>query len=973
MASNSVEDILAQLKDRPVTRGWGAVAAFSRERLNAMLAEQFTASFNAANFLPPFSGEMAVDDLGTLVVTLDSLVFGTPTLSFETATLNSRTATLTIELIGGDCTRREVSLRSPPRLMSTARITEGMGFVLQMEIDLSSASSSIADLGRILISPLNNPRNPRCNLVEDTWGANRLGEYLLEHLQQQPIKRGTYVLGLLDASSHAPFSPVDFTILTHAAPGATVAGATNQGDGAVLVFMKLKGWANDDVSLPGDDASFPFLIPDDSRDGKRLHTAALLISHRLAHFVDDQQLGVLSASLLPEGYAFVESPDARHTPHDVVVFGRLSATDQRVAIEPLVTSVRNARSQQFTALDGLGNPLQVARWSAESIDRPLSSGSISATGLYRAVEHSLVGSNVLPTVVTAHYQQEGRQREASALVMARFESLNVAPLACTTSPGHAPVALVASSVGAGVLRWQLLAPGLGTLDDLGNGRALYTPPDAMESPLTVQRIEVLDESTGEAVQASVVLFNDIRLSVQPVWVGAMTGRGTHAFDVATPALRELLDTSGIPEDQLTYTWRLHGDGQVSPEGGAATYTPPTALSQSPVTVLECELSLPGGVTLTGFSVIEVTERQQEQPRWQGLNLFKLLPLQGVQAYANGMQQIPVRITIETSRITEDGVNYDIPISLVELVTLRLVDLASKSEVPFLESGQEGIEHDSGLVWATSDARNGFRPYGSSGPADIDPQPDPEKRTRRRDLYIHLSSPVTPEFFAQFTDRSNQVWDSMGIGTDDTIVVQGVAVPTPAQDDYLFAFDRAWDGEGDTVGDDIFSYRLESTDFWELSYRRAAFSSLKIDGNTSTIQYESELLNETFCSCTGWAFIPVDHRRQIPATVTGLSFDPYLVALFRAVSHAAPDDGFHERPPSPGDLRVSNHRLADLQYWYDGMAAGDELRQFRRVLNGPVKYILRDEDGNRHSLQIGYASNTLPDSRNELVMVRVQNA
>lgn len=975
MASHSVDDILAQLEKGAFTHGWGAVAAFSRERLNAMLAQQFTAAFSAATFLPPLSGEMPLDEDGHITLRFDNLIFGAPRLSFESSTFSTNRATFTIPLIGGDVTRIRRSPLLPDRLLATARITEGMDYVLQMEVKLRETGSSVEDAGHISISPFNEPRDPRCNLMTPGFAQTRIGQFLLEHLLDLPLQRSTYTLGLLNAGTHGPLSPTDFTVLTYAAPGAERTGAANHGDGAVLIFMKLKGWDNHEVQLPSDEASFPYLIPDDVRDGRPLYSAAILITHRLSHFVDDTQLAALSSSLLPRGYAFVEGENARHTPYDVVAFGNLDTTDELVTIEPLVISLRDGASQQFTARDGSGAVVQAAGWSSESIEKPLASGSISAGGLYRTVDEPIMGSNVLPTVVTAHYIKDGQQRQTSALVMARFESLNVSPLACTTYPGaEEPIELAASSVSGGTLRWRLLAPALGTLTDLGNGHAVYQQPADMEEELLVQRIEVLDESTNEAVEAVVVLYKKAGLALDPPWTGALTGRGQHEFQVPQSTLDDLARQHRSSIEQDAFTWRLHGDGEISAVEGRAVYTPPATLSRQPVAVVECELAI-AGMTLVGFSVIELTTRLREHPTWQSLQDFRLEPMQGTQAFANGMQQIPVRVTIETAGVNIDGVIHYIPISLVEEATLRLVDRISGQDVPYVDSDAEGIEHDTGLVWATSDARNRFRPYASATLTRTPGRRGNEEATRRKELFIHLANPVTPEFFARFTDKKDYIWDSLGRSEEDTISVQGMAVPTPVLEDYTFEYTRVWNGEGDIVEDDAFSYMLESVDFWRLSYRRMGvaigFSSLKIEGNTSTLQYESELLDETFASFTGFAFVPIVHGGNRPTEPAGLSFDPYLTGLFNSVAHAPPDGNFWQQPPSPGELLVSNHRAADLPYWYDGMSQGDALRNYRSILDRPVRYVLRDEDGNRHSLQIGYADTSIPGSRNQLILVRTQ--
>lgn len=101
-------------------------------------------------------------------------------------------------------------------------------------------------------------------------------------------------------------------------------------------------------------------------------------------------------------------------------------------------------------------------------------------------------------------------------------------------------------------------------------------------------------------------------------------------------------------------------------------------------------------------------------------------------------------------------------------------------------------------------------------------------------------------------------------------MRGVFSAAPSEAEYQLDCERvAQDPNGhDEPNDpsnpnrDVFSYYLWSTDYWRLSYRRLGsypvrFSTLHIEKNISTIQWESELLDETFFSYTCYAFNPAN--------------------------------------------------------------------------------------------------------------------
>jgi hypothetical protein len=697
--------------------------------------------------------------------------------------------------------------------------------------------------------------------------------------------------------------------------------------------------------------------------GEPRYSASLFVHRSLSHFINDANLAVLKNSLLPPGYTFSEA--GRYTPNDTAIFGQLVSTQSNVRIEPPIADIDMMQSLDFTARRGDGGAVSGVSWSAGCLNSPLSPGEISASGRYTDISYPFGVPPVRMTTVTARYTENGQPAQASAFLLVRYQGFDLEPLVSTRAPGAAAVPLVATGYGAdAALGWSLLEPMLGGVKASGGvGQASYTPPAAGGVPLVAQRIEANNQAAGMSAQAAVILLAEpTTLPVEPPFVGALFGQGEVVFEVSELAVRGVLDAAGAASaDDVFWRWSVVGEGTVVGDGRKAWFTPPaTRTSSQPLSILVCEMIGPEVDYVCGYATVQMaTSSVQDYPRWQNLQGFDITAPDGVQAHANGMQQIRLQIRIETLPITLDGNDVYIPISDVELASLTLVHRTTGAQVPFVDPLQDGIEHGDNLQWAASERRNRFnlfRPAVADGQDDAAPASD--EAVRYRDLYLHLKTDESVEFYAQFQADDGRIMRSLDVGEENlkTVTVKGVLPPAIGLSDYEFQRQRVWNGQGKIDGDDEFTYMLQSIDFWTLAFRKAGyepagFATLKIDGNTSSIQWESELLDETFFSCTGYAFSP-KHRLQ-PVAPTQLSFDPYLGAMMTEVSHAAPNGSFHSQPPTPGELVVSLHRDWDVTYWYDGQAGGNKAKLFRQVLDGPVTYTLLDENGNRHNLQIGF--------------------
>lgn len=964
MDRQSLQDLLTAMQGRSITLGWGAVLCFGRSRLNALLEEQFVDRMGRFHQMLPVSGMLNLNLDGTVVATLNSIRVGTPRLSFESASLRNSTVTLTLPLISGSYSLMTQHPGMPALLVSTGELDEQQGFSVTMKLKLAQAVGDIDGSGRIVLD-LAQGYDARCNLGSQVPEQEALGEFIMQRMRLQPDNRLRFELGLLDFNSYHPLSPVSFHLATQAAPG------DNEGDGGVLVFVRLR--ANQgNGSAPVDDSDFPYLIPDDRQGQDPRWSASLVIAEELVGWVDEAQLDVLKNLMFPGRSLFVES-GPRHRPHDLLILGNIAAGPGTARSEPRLGSIEAGHTQQFVARRADGSVIPNVTWSTESLGSPLALGTITAAGLYTAPDAQTMALDATPALVLGQYSENGQTRQVSASLLGRMAGMSLYPRAMVRAAGTAAIEFRASRLAGGSLRWRLPEPALGSLEDLGGGRARYTPPANIDAPFVLQPIECFVTSGNERIEAAVVISKGAAsLPIEPYFVPEI--------DFGVP----IRFYASFPPEWLR--WSVQGGGSIDSSG---TFITPQGPAASPISLVRCDI-VPEGMEqpiASGFSIVRLKAREIAPPRWRFLDKFTVSPAGGlVQAYANGQQQIPLVIEIATKTVNVGGQDIYIKLSPTELATLRLVDAHTGNELKFIAADQEGIAEGDSTDWAVHEKRNRFNLYSPTAAGESREPPvatAANAGTSFRTLYMHMGKEGTHTFFARFTGDDNHVYNSNDPSVNiSEIELTGMVLPRkdpivgPGRD-YDIVRERVYNGQGDFEGDDDFTFFLDSVDYWRIAYRRASlypvpFATLRVEANASTIRWESEQLDETFFSYTGYAFHPFrSDFSGIEQRPTHLTFDTSFHRLLGKVPSSPARELLEAgKEPSPGQLLVSLHRVADMGFWYDGMAEGKPYWMFRALLDGPVTFSLRDVEGNRHRLRVSFPAPSVIDGRN-LVTLNIQ--
>ena len=339
-------------------------------------------------------------------------------------------------------------------------------------------------------------------------------------------------------------------------------------------------------------------------------------------------------------------------------------------------------------------------------------------------------------------------------------------------------------------------------------------------------------------------------------------------------------------------------------------------------------------------------------------------------WANGLQQVGIDVVIETKSFEgADGTVWD-PVSDQELSTLELL-YEDGSPVYVLPAGADGLDPDelpeeaADQKWAVTKRRNVRYDYFpvSAVQAEQDSLLAPIDARRTVTFFVNALEAEVRKFKAKFQDHNNG-WHYSDLVEEGpgVLELQGVQVSPPNIDDYKFEPKRVYthDGSNHSNGD-FFNYWHYTTDYWVLRAPGLEFVRARL-AHASMMKWESELIDETYCSYTGFAFIP---RRDTDSVspLSGITYGAELELLVHEekVKFEGLDYEFkgHESV-SAGTLLLSLDRVPNLKYWVD-----TEHTEYRKVLDRPLVVTLTDNYGNAHRLRITFKGGV--DSRNQFVL------
>lgn len=954
--SNTLDDIVARLQGRSIMNGWGAMAIFSRTRLNRVLEQRFAEQNNEYRFLPRISLTVPIGNNQTIHLT--NILLGAPVLSFETANLRSSAVTLTLNILGGTFVDIQHIIGQPSKLRGVYQIKEPQGHRLTMEVGLHVATGNVDSRGRILLD-LSKGTDYKCTLAgEDALASQLIGVAFQTYFQSDALANPckVYELGSLDLRGYNALTPYAFKLLTQPAPGATLRNTPSWGDGAVVVFLQLR--ANEAPgSLPIDLANwgsfepFPYLIPDNKNDdGSDMYSATLLIEQALAGYATEAHIDVISSVLFPGERVF--EPGEVREPYDKVWFGNLVEDPDTYRIEPLTATLVPGATQPFKVTNASGDSPSGLTWETRCQSSRSADGTLRVNGnqaVFTPSELSAMDRQNLRHLVTARWSDAaGQQHEASAVALVASEALAVTPMVAEREPGVSTgptVFKVVSLEGTDAPYWDLENGSLGSLNVAPDRMsAEYTPPQTMDgAPLHLDRI-ALSTPGGARVYATVVLSTTPKqLSVSPEFKDDVTELGEVAV---------VSDIGNWPAEAVN--WTVYGEGSVRPDGGSCTFVAP-ADSTFGLSVVRCDVTVePFGELASGYSIIRHVKLAPEQ-HWENVSEFTIKAWGSGTGYANGHQQTQLQIDIT---VTPE----DQSLSDEELATLTLYD-ASGVEVPSIaeEFGEEGISN--GAHWAFARRRNRFDlPVSNNSLAPV-PAQEPAQlpgNQRRKLLYMLSTSQESTEFVASFTAWNGITYTSNRQHTDGSVRLELRAPPGFDASSYGLRPSRAvgggaTDGPG---GSFDFVFNLVTTDIYRLEYPPEApvqipFRTCELlpsagqqPGLASLCMWEDEGELEVMFSCTGFAFDSGEGRNLT------VNYDPAVLDLYTQHGLARPTEIVPgDKPLLPGQPLFVLNRVDNMPY------------ASNRTQRSPVRMRLRDARGNQHDIYLTFKNS----SRHELAV------
>ncbi|KQB52411.1 hypothetical protein AQS70_03585 [Pseudomonas endophytica] len=972
MSINSRDALLDSMKDKASTWGWGAITAFSRARVNNLIEQQFIESYSEGRYFPFFNAEFQLDKVYR-DVKIVNLILGKPLLSFESADLNRSKVTVTLNIVGGSYSEIKRIPGEQPVLSSWHKIKETHGFYVRFELDLSVTRGDIDRVGRVTMN-LSGADKFSTNLGSIGDINDRIIDLLKGHLNELPPHKKIYTLGVLDLSGYNPLTPVRFYIRTQRSPASTLNEAVDKGDGAVLVFIDLAG-SMPGISWPGNDSDFNYFIPDDQTDQGEQYSAALVIHESLVSSANEDNMQLLTTLLFPGQHHF--EVISEHTPHDRVFFGNLATSTTYYSVEPTFSTIRAGTQQAFSFRNSVGQEVP-ASWEVRSLNSAGSAGAgtIDKNGVYTAGTRQYVGQETLRVVVTGRYSHAGKDYKASALLLVAYEDVSISPRLSERQVGlnpadivsgasktalpvqwsnPEPIVLTASAAHDDKVTWTLLDTNYGSIQLEGNV-ALYTPPQPSELlglGLVEQRIMAYNQTTKQQMFTSILLswYQDVALDPP--------------FKDNVAPLQAVQLTSSYTGPRQPVWSVLSGDGAVD-ENGLFT----ASGSEEPgVTVVHFSVDLGDGDFKSGYSVIETTGFEPTE-MWTGITMTVVVadgkePGDGVNegtAYANGFQQIHLVVTLVTTNgeltpeekdslsVVMDGANHP----------LLCMDTNDNYGIPF---GNPDIE------WAYSTQNNIFRFVGDRPPAQPVAEGAQMLATETVDLYV-VARPQdieTKTFYLRLIDRDGFKHDSKRDGDENLGKVRLSLLSPPILNpaSYTFEKSRVYTEEGgnqDENGEYPHEFNYVTIDYWLLSYPPAPFfinemvaikrGLTQANISLSTLQFESNVLEETMASFTGQAIYLVNQSEP-----KLLEFDPRLTVLRPELKDLAIVPGYK---PSPGQAVISLHRVDDFAY-----ITRDKIN--RKDMYEPLNFHFTDYDGNFHGVTIMFDVETNPYSRNKLLL------
>ncbi|MBW5407611.1 hypothetical protein ACISK3_11990 [Morganella morganii] len=259
-----LKDLLAKMAGKTTTHGWDAVVVYQRGQANTLLKQQHIKRFITGNMLAPVNDDIESSTATRLLT--HNLTLSAPHLSFNKAGTKDSTAQVAMDFVKGMIVYKEKAAGDNYRIMRIEKITPLNSPFVSMDVPLSKAPGSVSEIGEVQFD-IKEGVHFTNNLVVNGMEQETISNFFKRRFDTTPEEQRVYKLGKFDNFENEQFQPEDFAIRTIAAPNSQSRGSQDEGDGAVVLFVKIKNSSTEPGSTEVD-----WLLGDD-------YTSALVISN----------------------------------------------------------------------------------------------------------------------------------------------------------------------------------------------------------------------------------------------------------------------------------------------------------------------------------------------------------------------------------------------------------------------------------------------------------------------------------------------------------------------------------------------------------------------------------------------------------------------------------------------------------------------------------------------------------------------
>jgi hypothetical protein len=992
----SLDQIIQPMTGKAVTDGWGAILVLSRDALNVALQQNVVQSFHndtamAKVYVVAGKAEQAVDRFEA-----SGLVFGKPQLAFGAAALAGNQVEVTLPIVGGSYIASHHPIGAQLTVTGSGSISEAHGKQLRMTGTFTMTVGHVDGQARVILTLGGEGEPMQTNLAGDNAVANRELAALLSAKFQEVGTKKRFTLCRVNCIDYAELSPMECTLHIQKNPEG-VAGTPSGGDGAVVILMQLKGMAGNG-RIPNDGApgtALPYYIPNDKApNGEPLYTTALIVARDMRGTGETIPPQLAECIFFPTTSTHTYWEGETRVPHDLACFAKLVAGEGAYTVEPAQKLLLPGETQQFTLSDWKGQSVTGADWDVLGLDGE-DAGSIVA-GRYTPppVDAADPSSQV---EVTATVVREGKEYKASAMLFVEYEPRAITPyMGLRIRPERTPIEFSYNAPDATATTWRLVGPEYGELE-FSENEATFTPAEhAVAKTLRLAK-QKLEASNGGHTSEAFALFS----------------HGQQLYDIAphhkTFVKKNTLtplshDRTFMPEAKRR--WRVvTGNGTVDDNGEFTA--PADGLPAS--NVVQCELVHNGVVFASGYSVLDLSEREP-RATWDTLAKFWVkVGTDGTtgRVNANGYQQLQITVYVATTLGGENGT--PIPLSLSEVRSIRL--RLGTQDIPAVFEDYEGIEPGStkpgedendGKAWRTRSAPNSFsRKLYSLLPAS---EPAAQARAnneiiKKFELHTRKTHLAPDYILACLTKDGGEEIESTdadaGGGTEKgQVAITPVKMDVFTEADYIFPsiagspgpvrVDINGEPAGDTEteppvgGGDWNDYNLNTIDHWQLSLKKGPDESRTlrtaiflptsystgpaVPPHFSMLAWESETYGEMMGSFTGYVFYPytVSPPDGVQPPPQDERFDSSLKKIVPSLDDIVPN--------YPHLLNIDRfvfmlHRRDDLQFVHKDTSP--ELGLTLDTLKDSITLRLVDSEGDVRHFMFGFAGAANSSPRNRL--------